>query len=256
MTPDLYSLTKSVVSDYMATLTLDECREYILEKGLFNRNTKLKKGENFNVGLELLPSDLSGTNLCLGAGECKYSCIAFAGKGNLLQYKRIFEGGLPSPLVSKCKRTKLFLEDRKLFDEIMEVEITRYTMLAKVNGSQVAFRLNVTSDVDWDYMMKKFPKIQFYSYTKILNRKALPNHHITYSASEKTSEKTIRKLISEGKNVAMVFRHVPTSWNGIPVISGDDTDNRYEDASGVIVGLKYKFSMGKNMEDNSFVFSA
>lgn len=206
------------------------------------------------MGLELLPSDLSGTNLCLGAGECKYSCIAFAGKGNLLQYKRIFEGGLPQPLISKCKRTKLFLEDRKLFDEMMELEITRYAMLAKVNGSQVAFRLNVTSDVDWTYIISSHPNIQFYDYSKVFNRKNIPsNYHVTYSASEKTSESQIRKLIAQGKNVAMVFRKVPTSWNGIPVVSGDDTDNRYDNASGIIIGLKYKFSMGKNF-DTSFTF--
>jgi len=255
MNPDLYHITKTVVQNYMATLTLDECRSYVMDKGLLNRNTKLMKGENFNVGLELLPSDLSGTNLCLGSGLCKFSCIAFAGKGNTLQYKRIYEGGLPQPLLSKCKRTKLFLEDRKFFDDMLEIEINRYALLSKINDSQVAFRLNVTSDVDWDYVMVKYPKIQFYSYTKILTRKALPNHHITYSASEKTSVKTIKKLIAGGNNVAMVFRHVPTSWNNIPVISGDDTDNRYDDTKGVIVGLKYKTSMGKNMEDNTFVFS-
>lgn len=246
MNPDLYDLTKSVIRDTLSTLTLDECKEYAFATGLFTRNTKLLKGDNLNVGLELLPADLSTKNLCPGAGECKFTCLAFAGVGNVLTYKRIYNGSLPHPLLAKCKRTKLFLEDHKFFEELLNIELQAFRRLAEFKKVKLAVRLNVTSDVDWTKFIQGNPDVTFYSYTKVFNRKELPNHHITYSASEKTSENQIKKLVSQGKNVAMIFKNVPTEWKGITVINGDENDNRYEDVKGVIVGLKYKVSMGKN----------
>lgn len=256
MNPDLYDLTRTVVRATMETLTLDECKEYALEQGLFNRNTKLLKGDNMNVGLELLPADLSGKkSLCAGAGECKFTCLAFSGVGNVLTYKRIYDGKLPAPLLAKCKRTKLFLEDRKFFEDILDIELLTYRRVAALKGVKLAIRMNVTADVDWTEFARKNSDVQFYDYSKMFTRKNIPsNYHITYSASEKTSENQIRKMVADGKIVAMVFKNVPTSWKGIPVVSGDDDDNRYVDVKGIIIGLKYKVSMGKNPEVPAIVF--
>ena len=52
MTQELFNIMKEVITNYMAVLTLDECREYALVSGLTSRNSKLRKGENYNVGLE------------------------------------------------------------------------------------------------------------------------------------------------------------------------------------------------------------
>lgn len=249
MTQELFNIMKEVITTYMAQLSLDECKEYALKSGLTTRNSKLRKGENYNVGLELLPDGLSGVNLCVGAGACKLSCIAFTGTGNILTYKRLYEGGMPNALKAKCKRTKLFLEDREFFMDVLDIELGASKRYADLKGATMAVRLNTTSDVDWTEFMESHPNIQFYSYTKVFNRKALPNHHVTYSASEKTSVATIKKLVAKGNNVAMIFHKVPHEWNGIPVIDGDKTDNRYEDASGVIVGLKYKRTMGVQDSD-------
>lgn len=255
MNPDLYDLTRTVVRATMETLTLDECKEYALTNGLFNRNTKLLKGDNFNVGLELLPADISGKkSLCAGAGECKFTCLAFSGVGNVLTYKRIYDGKLPAPLLAKCKRTKLFLEDRKFFEDLLNIELQTFRRVADLKKVKLAIRMNVTSDVDWSDFINGNPDIQFYSYSKIFNRAEQPNHHITYSASEKTSKNQICKLIAKGKNVAMIFKKVPSEWNGIEVMNGDENDDRYNDKSGVIIGLKYKTSMGKNPVAPSVVF--
>jgi hypothetical protein len=44
-----------------------------------------------------------------------------------------------------------------------------------------------------------------------------------------------------GGNIAAVFAaELPESYGGIPVINGDESDLRYFDPSGVIVGLKAK----------------
>jgi hypothetical protein len=49
-------------------------------------------------------------------------------------------------------------------------------------------------------------------------------------------------------NVAAVFDVVPSSYMGRPVVDGDETDLRFLDARGVIVGLKAK---GKGKKDTS-----
>ena len=49
-----------------------------------------------------------------------------------------------------------------------------------------------------------------------------------------------------GFNIAWVFNKVPTSYMGYKVINGDESDVRFFDKKGVIVGLKYKNVTGKN----------
>lgn len=244
MTQELFNTMKEVITNYMAVLTLDECKEYALMSGLTTRNAKLRKGENYNVGLELLPDGLSGVNLCPGAGACKLSCIAFTGTGNILTYKRLYDGGMPNAIKAKCKRTKLFLEDREFFEQVLDIEISAAKRYADLKGVPMAVRLNVSSDVDWSEFIETHSHITFYSYSKVFNRKTQQNHHVTFSASENTSPATIKKLVAGGNNVAMIFHKVPAVWNGIPVVDGDITDNRYEDAKGVIIGLKFKRTMG------------
>lgn len=254
MTQELFNIMKEVITNYMAVLTLDECREYALKSGLTTRNSKLRKGENYNVGLELLPDGLSGINLCPGAGACKLSCIAFTGTGNILTYKRLYEGGMPNALKAKCKRTKLFLEDRKFFMDVLDIELSASKRYADLKGATMAVRLNTTSDVDWRKFIADHSDIQFYDYTKVDRKEYPTNYHVTFSASEKTSMAQIKKIVTRGQNVAMIFRKVPSSWNGIPVVSGDDTDNRYADAHGIIIGLKYKNTMGVQDSNLPHVF--
>jgi hypothetical protein len=49
-------------------------------------------------------------------------------------------------------------------------------------------------------------------------------------------------------NIAAVFKTVPATYMGLPVIDGDETDLRFLDPKGVIVGLKAK---GKAKKDTS-----
>jgi len=46
--------------------------------------------------------------------------------------------------------------------------------------------------------------------------------------------------IDNGRNVAVVFDAIPTTWEGWTVIDGDADDMRWRDPMGVIVGLKAK----------------
>ena len=52
-----------------------------------------------------------------------------------------------------------------------------------------------------------------------------------------------------GGNVAVVFRNqLPKTWKGFEVVNGDDTDLRFLDKRGVVVGLIEK---GKAKKDES-----
>ena len=64
----------------------------------------------------------------------------------------------------------------------------------------------------------------------------------------------VRLALSNNLNVAVVFHKVPETYLGRTVINGDETDLRFLDPKGVIVGLKDK---GKAKKDTTgFVVSA
>ena len=48
------------------------------------------------------------------------------------------------------------------------------------------------------------------------------------------------RAIAQGMNVAVVFRELPESYLGMPVISGDEDDLRFLDPPRYIVGLRAK----------------
>ncbi len=90
------------------------------------------------------------------------------------------------------------------------------------------------------------------------------NYSLTFSRSE-TNDKTCRKILTKGGNVAMVFtgkelpKHVSFDWPGSwrktcegshahKVFNGDETDLRFLDPHNVIVGLTAK---GKARKDDS-----
>lgn len=66
-----FNTIKKSIKKYMNNLELDQVKKEFIKKGLLKQNSKLSKGHNLNYGLELLPSVLSGKNLCPSAGKCK-----------------------------------------------------------------------------------------------------------------------------------------------------------------------------------------
>jgi hypothetical protein len=55
-------------------------------------------------------------------------------------------------------------------------------------------------------------------------------------------------MLAGGMNVAVVFDTLPAKWAGVKVIDGTETDLRFLDEPGVVVGLVAK---GKAKKDNS-----
>ena len=110
-------------------------------------------------------------------------------------------------------------------------------------------------NADRKTIFELFPKVQYYDYTKgfsrmkaFLDGKMPSNYHLTFSRSE--SNQAHCDIISElGGNVACVFRNqLPERWQGKRVVNGDESDLRFNDPQGCIVGLVEK---GRAKKDES-----
>lgn len=215
-------------------------------------NPKLMKGEKkgyLSFVLHLAPSTLSGKNTCPKAtAGCIASCLNTAGRGG------IFKKGDSTNVIqqARIRKTKMFYENREQFLADLESDIQAGIKQAAKLGLTPAFRLNGTSDIAWEKygIIEKFPDVQFYDYTKIRGRKVshLKNYHLTFSRAE-SNEMDARLAAADGMNVAVVFKKdLPETYFGKKVIDGDQTDLRFLDEKGVIVGLKAK---GRAKKDTS-----
>ena len=82
--------------------------------------------------------------------------------------------------------------------------------------------------------------------------KDIKNYHLTFSAAD-GNDADVTKAIAQGMNVATVFglkksQPMPAEYNGRPVFNGDDSDLRFLDPKGVIVGL---YAKGRAKKDTS-----
>lgn len=221
-----------------------------MAKLLNSGNYKTRKGEKYGwktYGIHLAPYNLSGKNVCASASAgCSAACLNTAGRGSMHSVQD-----------ARVKKTRRFFEDRDGFLSQLYKEIKSSIKSATKKELKSCFRLNLTSDILWERLVvEKFPQVQFYDYTKHLKRfvrflegKLPSNYHLTYSRDETTPDTLIKSLCASGGNVAVVFRKkLPKTWLGIEVIDGDDSDLRFEDGNGKIVGLVEK---GKAKDDDT-----
>lgn len=212
-------------------------------KLLSSKQTKMVKsnGQGYlPVILHLQPYKFMGKNLCPKAGGCATVCLQYTGRMRM------------SPAIkARARRTALFWEDRKTFLAQLKEEIAAHVFRSERKGLVPCVRLNGTSDVQWEKiapsLFTDFPAVQFWDYTKISQRmdKALPeNYHLTFSQAENNRDEALAH-IRAGRSVALVFRvkrgmALPESYEGRPVIDGDEHDLRFIDQRGVVVGLRSK----------------
>ncbi len=235
-------------------------------KLLSTGNPKILKGtkQGYNTYiLHLAPYNLSGYQTCPKAtAGCAAACLNTAGRGGM------FKKGETTNVIqqARIRKTQFFFEERNGFMEWLVSDIEKaIKQSARLNLIPV-FRLNGTSDlsfekysvirngVQYDNIFFAFPEVQFYDYTKILGRKIknIPNYHLTFSAAD-GNDSDVAKAIEQGYNVATVFgikktEPMPEFYNGLPVFNGDDSDLRFLDPKGVIVGL---YAKGKAKKDTS-----
>jgi len=208
-------------------------------------NAKITKGEAFGYitkGIHLAPANLSGYEVCQWRSKgCTMACLNTAGRGQMNSVQD-----------SRIAKTKLFFEQRFDFLAKLSKEITSSIKSATKKGMQAVFRPNLTSDIAWEdiinedgvNLFEKHSSTQFYDYTKsfkrmkaFLNGELPNNYHLTFSCSEH-NEKISQLVLSMGGNVAVVFRNqLPETWSGYQVVNGDESDLRFLDKKGVVVGL-------------------
>ena len=210
-------------------------------------NAKTVKGEKLNVLtgiLYLAPARISGREVCpMRSAGCTAACLYTAGMG-----------GFSNVQEARITKTKMFFEQRDEFLKLLRKELKAHSAKAKKLKMIPAVRLNGTSDIEWTRfgLMKEFPEIRFYDYTKVLKnlKDDVPNYNITFSKSE-TNDAECQVALAKGFNVAVVFdtkkgKDLPVKWKGWDVIDGDETDVRFLDARGSIIGLRAKGSAKKD----------
>ncbi len=276
------STTKERFSVTTATLPLIQQSDppkisYLLTVG---SDAKTVKGEKlgFLTGIQYLaPSTVSGiVNLCPKASEgCQIACLNTAGRA-------AFDTQIE---IARINKTIWFVRYKPQYWQKLVANIKSLIRKADREGLIPVIRLNGTSDnlyeritikgteFDGLTIFEAFPEVQFYDYSKYTysERPNLPdNYHLTYSFSEDTTPEILADNLDNGRNVAIVFNvcklgnkgkchtkckcELPQSWNGYKVISGDDSDIRFLDDQGVIVGLHAKGDA--RTDDSGFVVKA
>ena len=68
-----------------------------------------------------------------------------------------------------------------------------------------------------------------------------------FRSRSETNEAQAIDILRAGCNVAVVFgKGLPATWQGFEVINGDESDLRFLDKRGVVVGLKAKGAAKKD----------
>ncbi len=235
------------------------------------QNAKTVKGDKSSeyetAIMYLAPFNLAGSNVCPMAetAGCVSGCLNTAGRGafNNVQKARI-------------AKTRRYLTSRTAFMAELVKDLEAFVRYCERKGVKPAVRLNGTSDIQWEVahyasrggrgdkrgnVFELFPEIQFYDYTKIYKRvyRGIPaNYALVLSYSEANpayADAVLRAANDTGVNVAVVYRtkeaanrlagstvHFGSAdcLTNRPVIDGDETDLRFLDPKGVIVGLYAK----------------
>jgi hypothetical protein len=238
----------------MTTLTVIKIERILGSNRKFEKSSGAASGY-LATGVTLAPGNLSGHEVCQWRTKgCFGGCVMhFAGQ-------RVME-----PSRERAVRlTNWLFNHRESFESQLRDDIRLHIKRAEKEGKTPTIRLNAASDLDWLHIIREFPAVVFYDYTKSRKRMAAfiagelpPNYSLTFSASERSTPELLREILDAGGNVAMVF-DVPywpqsglygalqktktIAGKRVRVVDGDTHDIRLPsiDGRGVIVGLRLK----------------
>lgn len=218
-------------------------------------NKKLAKSKKATFGLTIAPANASGDNVCaFSTPSCRAACVLVTA-GN---------ARYPAVMRARIVRTKFLQAHPNAAITLISSEIRA----AVAKHGEIVVRLNVASDLRWEFIAPKLFEINgasFYDYTKYPANLRAPgaNYRLTYSVSErKGSNDEATLALSFGNGAAVVFdtprgAPLPLVYLGAPVIDGDASDDRTIDPRGVIVGLRAKgAARGKVGTDTGFIRAA
>lgn len=218
-------------------------------------NAKTVKGnkKGFKTAiLYLTPANGSGVNVCAMAmlALCDAPCLNTAGRG-----------AMHSVQFSRLRKTLFWLQFQSEAIAMIKRDIAKFDAKCAREGFTLLVRLNGTSDIRFENygIIQAFPHVQFYDYTKLPNRRNIPaNYDLTYSYSGVSAfQQYVEIAKRDGNRLAVVFRNRAIvermlangeTFEGLPVVDGDDTDIRHMDPRGVVVAL---YAKGKAKNDNS-----
>jgi hypothetical protein len=143
----------------------------------------------------------------------------------------------------------------------MQREICTAQRKADRKGAILVVRPNGTTDIQWERfgIIQANPDVQFYDYTKLVNRRNMPaNYDLTFSYSGTPDyQRFVKAAVSARMRLAVVFRTRETVRNmldkgetflGLPVVEGDDSDVRHIDPAGCVVALYAKGAAIKDQD--------
>ena len=182
--------------------------------------------------------------------KCFEPCLNTAGRGAFNNVQS-----------ARQRKAEWFYRDRDSFMRQLYEDVAKFQTYCNKRGIKPVIRLNGTTDIRWELikiegytLFELFPRVQWYDYTKIANRKVshIPNYHLTWSYSGANAEYAahLDKALAQGMSVAVVFRtkYDASTWRGIKVTDGDKDDLRFLDPQSSIVAL---YAKGKAKEDTS-----
>lgn len=180
--------------------------------------------------------------------QCIDACLYTAGRGKM-----------SNVMAARVRKAQWFYSDRDGFMRQLMQDIAKFQTYCNKRGIKPVVRLNGTTDIRWENIkidgytiFELFPRVQWYDYTKISNRKVshIPNYHLTWSYSGANAKYAagLDAALAAGMSVAVVFRDVYTksTWRGIPVVDGDKDDLRFTDPQSHIVKLYAKGAAKKD----------
>jgi len=236
--------------------------------GQVNNGAKHKKAYKYNelvYTIYFAPAKCSGYEVCPGRSpECTAACLNMSGHNRMDIHRNMIND-------ARAKKTRLFFEHRDFTVRWIIDEIDAAMAKARKLGYAFSVRLNNTSDISPEdfyiynelgfkrNLLQIFPDVQFYDYTKRIERIELvskyPNYDLTFSFNGH-NEDICKSAIKHNVRVAVVFNGaLPDSFMDYPVIDADLYDMRYKDPKNVICGLHYKKTRTK-LTTNKFVINS
>ncbi len=225
---------------------------------LFGTSVKVRKGsDKFDTYVMYLqPADkVAAKTLCSGAeaSGCKKDCLISSG-----------QLGMTLGQSATTKKTILYLLRNDWFNQQLLIEVDKAERKAIRTGTPALFRLNGTSDIDFEYIVAQRPDSMFYDYTKMLNRlrkNTLNNYDLTFSGSMYTqqSRNVLRKAVQRNHRIAMAFntKNLKDDELKLPegMLSFDKTDLRHLDSNS-IGHLKRKGSNKNQRQQDNKIYDS
>lgn len=184
--------------------------------------------------------------MCAMAGTCATVCLAKTGMNQFPTHAHV-----------RARKTLEWVEQPATF----VARVSQELQSLKATTPRLAVRPNLLSDQPKlaHRLATRHPDIQFYDYTKLPNpaQRVLPNYHLTYSVSERTTAKDLAHCLKHGINMAVVLnverdarlpKRLKVQGQWLRVVDGDKDDLRFLDPARVVVGLRWKGSRARLQE--------